>query len=392
MDQTINIIPVRNIDWSNTNIERAGIIPIYEDDGYLWIGFGISNYSAIITPIGGSYEDSDHDLLSTAVREYNEEVEGNLPSITDEAVYGCYAIGNEHTIQILMPISKPKRAFTKTQELYDMLWLTTAQLRILEKNQAYRFPGSELRIFQFGGRFRDLLVATANAIDDGTAFQISDPEIFVRPRRQNIVQEHRIITDIDEFKSDLLNRSNFIGHLVMVITPTTISIMRKDTVCYSMPNNWEILRLIYDLDLNIYVSLPGDLKHFEKYPRNRKVLDILNKRDRIMRQSEPLTIAFRRNVMEARIDNNIVEELLLMISYEKEIYQILERSGSAFMKKRAEALSTITYLNNILSFKPMNFDRLLEEIKYRRETPPPLLLKEFIRLRLYNQEGNTIRL
>jgi len=72
--------PVKQIRWDNPNIERGGVIPIYIYGGHKWIGFGISNHSAIISPLGGSFEDKDYDLLSTAVREYNEEVGESLRS------------------------------------------------------------------------------------------------------------------------------------------------------------------------------------------------------------------------------------------------------------------------------------------------------------------------
>ena len=55
----IKVFRVRDIDWSNKNIFRAGIIPIYKDKYATWIGLGVSNFSTNITSIGGSYENKN---------------------------------------------------------------------------------------------------------------------------------------------------------------------------------------------------------------------------------------------------------------------------------------------------------------------------------------------
>lgn len=86
---------VEETNWADPTIERAGICLFYRFDSKsastTFIGFGINNYSGIISPLGGSFEENDHDLLSTAIREYNKEVGQNFPNLTEESVSGKLA-------------------------------------------------------------------------------------------------------------------------------------------------------------------------------------------------------------------------------------------------------------------------------------------------------------
>ena len=102
---TPGLYRVRDINWADPTIIRAGIIPINYNGNYRWMEFGVSQYAATITAIGGAHEEQDHDLLATAIREYNEEVGSNMRHIVAESVINCYAIKTAYTIQILLPMN-----------------------------------------------------------------------------------------------------------------------------------------------------------------------------------------------------------------------------------------------------------------------------------------------
>lgn len=243
-----NIVRVRDVDWTNPNIYRAGIVPICIENGYKWIGLGVSKFSGNITTIGGSYEVGDYDLLSTAVREFNEEVGDNMRHLIEDAVYNCYSVHSDYSPIILLPISRRPIIFKETEELFDLMWVTPHQLRIMAANQEYglfqskrlieEYPSNRghsaptTRAFVFSIDLKFLAEGIANAVEDGKCFiRPNSTEGFVRPQRVTTVMVPKISTSIEEFMFDSTNYKAW-GNTALVITPDIIGLMRRDRTVY----------------------------------------------------------------------------------------------------------------------------------------------------------------
>lgn len=83
------IVPLKRISQvdiidSHRRYLRAGIIPYTEIGGQRYYAFGISSHNGSIFDFGGHREDSDVDLVETAVRECHEET---LGLFTDSITY-----------------------------------------------------------------------------------------------------------------------------------------------------------------------------------------------------------------------------------------------------------------------------------------------------------------
>ncbi len=140
--------PISMFDWSLKTIDRAGVIPVYDDGIYKWIGLGVTRLSGSLVLIGGAFENKDHDLLDTAVREFNEEVnpiknlnfKRNLSTLDVLKCHGAWVDGSDFSsfhrgLYIFFPIYRKPLHFQPTPELYDILWVTPTQLINLIKFQ-----------------------------------------------------------------------------------------------------------------------------------------------------------------------------------------------------------------------------------------------------------------
>lgn len=363
------IFRVRDINWADPNIYRAGIIPIYNDGTYKWIGLGVTMFSTSITAIGGSYEVKDKDLLTTASREYNEEVGANLRNVIDESLYNCYAIKTNYTIQILLPISSRPYRFTATPELYTMIWVTTRQLEAMERisESILPGPGSRSRALTFSSEFKNLSSTLIYAVDHDIPFKITlSTESFPRPEKISKLTgktKEAIITDIVELENDAKIPSNFIGHIGIVISPNAIGIIRQNKVIYLLPitDVNKVLTVLENLKLRILIATDTDKKwlhhHMPTYNK-RNITSIENYSvSRNIEGADPIIAEFMKKLemieeRQIEMENNI-DKLRLIAEYELKLYEVVQHSNQFFNTKRACYLDAFNVINNALSLGAM---------------------------------------
>ena len=383
-----NIVRVRDVDWTNPDIYRAGIVPICIENGYKWIGLGVSKFSGNITTIGGSYEVGDYDLLSTAVREFNEEVGDNMRHLIEDAVYNCYSVHSDYSPIILLPIWGRPTIFKETEELFDLIWVTPHQLRIMAANQEYalfqskrlieEYPSNRghsapaTRAFVFSIDLKFLAEGIANAVEDGKCFiRDSSTEGFVRPQRVTTVMVPKISNSIEEFTFDSTNYKAW-GNTALVITPDIIGLMRRDRTVYLLSYN-EIQSIVDGLNRShtkTHVALTSDLSHplLSKFGSQIRLASIESdmRRTRLSQINFLTDLQQFRNQMEldrlttfsepqydARSQTDmIINELNLIISYEAAIYEAIQQRGIFFNEKRGCFLKGMSKVNRILEKQP----------------------------------------
>lgn len=131
---------VKNTDWSDTNIIRAGIIP-YIDVGHTrFYGLGIASDVGDLCDFGGHKELIDKDLLDTAIREYEEESFNLFGKLTREMLMNCLVLKGIDTYEILLPVYGNLYNYTltfqklvgnnKKHEIQNFIWLTYNQLTL----------------------------------------------------------------------------------------------------------------------------------------------------------------------------------------------------------------------------------------------------------------------
>ena len=75
MNILIDVIP----QITSGKYDRAGILPFCVVNGQIFFGFGYKKFYKVCGTIGGSYERSDVNLITTAFREVSEEIGDYLP-------------------------------------------------------------------------------------------------------------------------------------------------------------------------------------------------------------------------------------------------------------------------------------------------------------------------
>jgi len=369
---------VHEINWADMEISRSGIIPIYDDGKQRWIGLGVNRFSGNISTIGGAYEPTDHDLLSTAVREYNEEVGKNMENVTEKALYNNYVVKSEYSVSILHPVSSRCVTFTLTDELFDILWVTPKQLRIMAINQDYilpsmtnKYPSFGARGFLFGTDLRLLAHKITIMIEFNNPFnRIKSNNVFDRPKRATaVVPSLRIVTDIDEFNKDSETVNNW-GICGFVLTKIRIGIMRRDYVVYILPNTdiESILLRLDQLKLRICVATKDNFN--ELVPFAGHIWKRISTVEYILNQvgaPHNIRTAFYDDLSECRTksDNDrIITEAKLIIDYENIVYQIGKDKETFFNNKRAIFLKGISIINKILSDRRegIRLDKLMSEL------------------------------
>lgn len=365
--QAINLFKVRDIDWTDTNIDRAGVTPIYDDGFHKWIGFGITNFATNITPIGGLYEPTDHDLLSTAIREYNEEMDNNLPIIRDESVYNLYAIKTNYMIEILLPISCKPEKFIKTEELYDMIWVTPEQLLCMAENKNYILPGSgsKSKAYSFSGGLFNAIPDIVAAVQSGIPYNPVKEKCmkhFARPMRQNIKIISKVITSLEQFRNDALVPRNFVGQISLVIKDDIIGIMRPDRMTYLLPliHLPNIVEILDRLQTRIYISTDIDRCIIRNMFNVR--LNTLKSIEYLLENVNIIKADFLHDLELIRHENNIINELKLILTYERKNYEIVQNKNHFFNGKRAYFLGIISEINRLLSIESMEFGELRKSI------------------------------
>jgi 8-oxo-dGTP pyrophosphatase MutT (NUDIX family) len=337
---------VCDIDWTSSVINRAGIIPICDDGKRKWIGVGVSNYSANITTLGGSYEATDHDLLSTAVREYNEEIGSNIPNVTEEVVYNYYAIVTGCDVNILLPISSRPVTFSRTPELYTMIWITPRQLLCMTNSQ--KFNNSNTKILSVAWGFGDLISILAQSVDSGIPFtHAPNQRPFIRPKRVLQITSGKTFTNIKDFK-----REAEIGWRINRQTGVVVS---KHTIGLLYGENFYLLP-VTDIPTVVNISnrhgitmLTSTISGESCVSRQCRSIERSCNRpgdfDNIFKQF----MNDRNCIKGTDISDRIISELRLIVDYELKIYALVEKLGTFFSPRRADFLVAVEIVNYQLS-------------------------------------------
>ena len=393
-----NIRPVRDINWADPNIYRSGIIPIYNDGTRNWFALGVTDYSSSLTAIGGVYDNVDHDLLTTAVREYNEEVGKNMQHLSEEAVYDCYAVQTHYTIQILLPVQTKIMKFMRTNELYDLIWVTAKQLKAMSDHLDFKLPGSQIKPFVFSAGLIDLIPILLEIT--GPVGRVTSTDRFVRPKRISKENIPHVVTDFSIFENDSLIYGDFSGNIAVVVTDGYIGIIRRDRTIYLLPirDVARALAIINKLAIRTYVSTIADEKSLENslppkiiYSIERRSLREGKKSHGILKQfiSELNIIRGNQDILE---DERIFDELNLIMDYEIKLYESTLESRKFFNFKRACFLKGVNLVNDSLSRGPAEFWQLRQTVSKEYKCKDPTLtnvIYGMITSNLVNQNRET---
>jgi 8-oxo-dGTP pyrophosphatase MutT (NUDIX family) len=379
MSRSRNLIHVNQINWASKEISRSGIIPIYDDGLHKWIGLGVSKFSGNITTIGGRWEPTDHDLLTTAIREYNEEVGSNMENLVEESVYDCYAIQSTYSIAIFYPIKAiPDKDFVPTDELFDLIWVTSEQLRIMATKQEFvlkQYSGkktkksssetpkrkvikSTTRAFLFSNDLKLLANSIVWTIETGIPFIRPKFDYhFYRPKRVLSVTKPQICFDITTFIRDCQNHPNW-GNVSLVMMGSQIGLMRYDQNVYILPLvHLDLITMhLNRLNIKIYVGLRNDLikLKLQECGLNQRIISSIEYGlIRLQNTYEVLKefIGLLQTIRNNEIDDTskILTELSLILSYESRVYRLVEEQGGFFNEKRAYFLKGLSKINRILA-------------------------------------------
>lgn len=266
---------VSQINWSNPQIHRAGIIPIFKKAGKCKMGFGVTNSAAVIVTIGGSFEQKDGDLLVTAIREYNEETGSSLKE-TD--VLDCYAVRNKGTINILLPVSD-RIEFKPNKELERMLWLTIAQVITISKNQSYKYHArsSSAHILTMSQSLINEIPLLTWSVATGLPFMRSCyPFYFRRTLKSPEFKQIRVSTDFNNLLTDIVDPSLFYGSTVLTIRGNYVAFERKDKVIYvfTIDNFSKFVNMITSNKIRVYVSFESEVEFYSKFIKGPHIISI----------------------------------------------------------------------------------------------------------------------
>lgn len=371
------LLQVRDVDWTNPNVNRASIIPIVNERNYRWIGLGISNHSANLTTIGGGYEKMDHDLLSTAVREWNEEMVPNVSPLSEVDLYKRYAIQSKNFINILLPSSKLMK-FKPTDEIHSIIWVTPSQLKAMHQRQNVILSSSDNKFSEKIGTkitgtraylfSRELAVTADDIVDSIETTDIFTPVLdrtpFERPKREPTQKISKTIVSIDQFLKDI--HSGWHAPAV-IVTTNHIVISRPNQIVYKLPRIElpKIIQAFNQHHIQILVALSNDIKESPLKSsglKNQNVLIVEHK----LRQTglyDQIDI-FKAEIAKSRSldeDQHIQTEVELIFQYEFQTYQKMKRNKRGFATSRACFLQLLNIINHKLSLSktPMTYMSLI---------------------------------
>ena len=156
---------VRDMNWNDPKYIRAGIIPVVEQHGVRFYGFGLDNNVGQLGDFGGHYEHVDADLLDTAIREYEEESLNVFGVLTRDLLQDCVVLDGTDTIEILVPVPPPFYAYTQRframittnteHEIQDIVWLSAKQvITAIDSQQATH---QQTKLYHMYTRIHDVL-------------------------------------------------------------------------------------------------------------------------------------------------------------------------------------------------------------------------------------------
>lgn len=153
----MQLLPVTSIDWSDSRIGRAGVVPYAERNGEIWYGFGISSTLGSISVIGGGFEPTDFDLLSTVQREYREEIGDNLQEITPEMFRSSLVLKMDKFIAVLVKMDRVHVDFTPTEELSGVVWFSKKHLDTIKRTRVLDYPKTKLNMIKCSKTVEDMI-------------------------------------------------------------------------------------------------------------------------------------------------------------------------------------------------------------------------------------------
>lgn len=135
------LLTVSQVNWRDPRLIRSGIIPYILHNNTVYYCFGIEPYVGALTDFGGHYEQSDTDLLDSAIREYSEECFGVFGTLTRESMQNYRVILGQDTNEILVPVENLPGKFVERfrqtlqslpkpseHEIQDIVWLSHVEL------------------------------------------------------------------------------------------------------------------------------------------------------------------------------------------------------------------------------------------------------------------------
>lgn len=282
--------PVPEIDFSDPSIERSGIIPIFFDNGTVWLGFMVGKLSNNISIIGGTFDKKkDGDLLSTAMREFDEEMHGlsrdenyNIPNILISELSICYGIVTNSAISIFYPVDSKfsDNYFEETEETISMLWVTLDQMVSIGNtsnslNKKFVKLGSKERIdrYNLSSVFRESYKFISDCVHKfpkkiyygieqdyadelflNGKFQINEDNYYILGNRK-LRAEKRVSQKIHDFDDFVLllkkNKTSFSGGTYLTLTSDIIGICDKYLTLFLFKNNSSNIELILKILLSI---------------------------------------------------------------------------------------------------------------------------------------------
>lgn len=93
---------VYNLNLSNLNIERGGVILYTFIDNNIYFGFGVDNKSKDLTDFGGGIKKRDGNAIRGCLREFQEESLGIFKKLTYDDVKMSPVIYNRHSMIIFI--------------------------------------------------------------------------------------------------------------------------------------------------------------------------------------------------------------------------------------------------------------------------------------------------
>lgn len=370
--------PVREINWATLAINRSSVVPIVKDKTHQWIGLGINADSANLTTIGGGYEKWDHDLLSTAVREWNEEMVPNVTPLSEVDLYKRYAIQSRSFINVLLPSSKFMK-FQPTTELYSMIWVTPGQLKAMHQHQTTILSATDRKISEtigtkiIGSRaylFTRELATVAESLAEVVATKdvftpTSNRTPFERPRREIIQRVPTVIVSVDQFLSEI---SPSWHSPAMILTSKDVVVYRTNRTMYKLPRS-ELPRIVEAINRNrirVLIALSNDLRMEPLKSSDLKNQNVIIVEDKLRRNglSSDLFIDEIKTARSLEEDERIVTEAELIFQYEYQAYTVLTKSKENFNLPRACFLQILNLINHKLSMSkvPISYMMLIRAL------------------------------
>lgn len=386
-------IPVRDIDWSDPLINRSGIIPYTITNGSVLIGLAVTAHNAALSFIGGNFDSKqDHDLISTAIREYNEEIGDNLEALDVDSIERLYAIKSSDTIQILFPMKgQPVQDFRPTDEVEFILWISPQQLLALVNTHDVFIPNmGEMRAFlvnkTVGEIARiltrvDLLNLEYNNSDN--LFNVSN---LFRPVKIVNRPPPTIKVTMDELRVDSAIKRFFVGYQAVVLTDTHIGIMRVDRTCYVLPRSkmGEIMEILKSINCSYYLAFDSDKINFmrqtdvPKWSTKSLETDSKSIRQPTITSSytkhRDIIKKLRQNTKDVNYVDGIVTECKIIHDMEIELHKAVVANRIKFSWHRASIYEYIS-LMNLLQINDEGIDNgsiksdmeIIEKIREKRK-------------------------